>query len=136
MCLAENNIKKDRIKLIVSPADCTGGSTSVIDEHIGRALKIKYRQHVQNLRENDPTMAEKTENDGVSCLRVQVTKWIADSWEEIQQSHLIPSAFKKCGLCNYKNGRENHLVKCQALLTYKPPQKNDVRRAQPTPNKN
>ena len=43
----------------------------------------------------------------------------------------IPNAFKACGLCNDKYGRENHLIQCQKLKTYKAPERDYVRRKKP-----
>lgn len=64
-------------------------------------------------------------------MRVQFTKWAADAWAELIESSNIPLAFKKCGLCNDKNGSENHLIKCQNLLSYEAPSRDFVKRKKP-----
>ena len=45
--------------------------------------------------------------------RVLFTKWLAEAWEDFTTNHQdqITNAFKRCGMFNDINGKENHLVK-------------------------
>ena len=96
-------------------------NTSVVDAEIGEILKKKIDVKIEEMRRNDPILNGRIETEGIHMLRVQMTKWAANAWDEICATDLIPNAFKKCGMCNDVYGRENHLVECQHLETYSPP---------------
>ena len=100
---------------------------------IGQSIKLKIFREIKNMRENDPVLDAKIETEGISCLRIQITKWVAEAWEEICQGDSIPLAFKKCGLCNDIHERENHLVTVAGLKTYKVPSKEFVLKKQAYP---
>ena len=52
-------------------------------------------------------------------------KWLADAWEDFTTNHpeMITNAFKRCGMFNDIEGRENHLVKIRRAPAYKVPAK-------------
>ena len=47
--------------------------------------------------------------------------WLGDAWDELCETDIIEKSFKRMGLCNDVNGKENHLVKVRKLRTYCPP---------------
>merc|ERR1711907_687881 len=105
-------------KLVVSAAECTDANCSVVDAEIGATLKNIIDKKIDDLCEQDSSYIDRIESEGISILRVEITKWAADVWEEICQSSIIPMAFKKCGLANDMYGRENHLRECQNLRSF------------------
>ena len=127
----KNQFKRNNWKFVVSPGNCTDASTSVVDEHIGQKLKDKIKAKIQHKRETDPTFNDRLEKEGPSFVRINITHFAVEAYDELCSDDTIPKAFKSCGLCNDKFGRENHLVKCQNLLTYEPPPKEYVRRKSP-----
>ena len=58
--------------------------------------------------------------------RILFTKWLGRAWEEFTTEHqdVITDAFKRCGMYNDVNGKENHLVKIQRFKDYVVPAKN------------
>ena len=56
--------KGDRIFLVLSPADCTDGSTSVVDEHVGQEFKKKIFAKIQDTRDNNEELSEKLKMKG------------------------------------------------------------------------
>ena len=58
--------------------------------------------------------------------RVLFTKWLSEAWEDFTTNHQdqITNAFKRCGMFNDIDGKENHLVKLDKRCPeYKPPAK-------------
>ena len=53
------------------------------------------------------------------------TKWAAEAWEDYSTNNQaeITAAFKRCGMFNDVDGRENHLVKVQGCPDYEVPAK-------------
>lgn len=129
-----NRFRRNKWKRVISPGQCTDASTSPVDEHIGNSLKEKIGEKLQKIRDADPEMNQKFETCGPGFLRIQLTKLACDAWEEICKTDEIPKAFKACGLCNDKFGRENHLVKCQNLKTYQAPSMDYKYRDEPYPS--
>ena len=77
--------------------------------------------------ESSPERLEAWKNGDVSAgeRRILLTKWLADAWEDYATNHQdeITIAFKKCGMYNDLNGRENHLVKIDRAPEYSVPLK-------------
>ena len=93
----------------------------MVDAEVGETLKKKIDVKIRELRRSNKVLNDKIESEGIHMLRIQITKWAAEAWEEICATDLIPKAFKKCGLCNDVYGRERHLIECQHMLTYEAP---------------
>ena len=126
-----NQFKRDRFKQVISPADCTDASTSVVDEHIGQALKSKISQVIDDLELNGPELFEKIETEGLGFFRIQFSKIACQTYKDLLKTMDIPSVFKACGLCNDIDGKESHLIKCGNLISYKAPTKDTQRRLEP-----
>ena len=54
-------------------------------------------------------------------------KWLGDVWDHVcaEKKDMITKSFKKCGMFNDVNGKENHLVKLKRMPDYEPPAKSD-----------
>ena len=126
-----NRFKKDHTKLVVSPAECTDANCSAVDAEIGATLKNIIDKKINDLCEQDSSYIDRIESEGISILRLEITKWAADAWDEICQSSIIPMAFKKCGFVNDMYGRENHFRVCQNLKSFKVHSHEWVRRKKP-----
>ncbi len=127
----KRRFKRKKLKLVVSPGDCTDLNTSVVDCHIGKYLKDFIREQIKQIHEADPVLNNKIEKSGISCLRVQITHWVATAWKQLCQTDAIEKAFKKCGLANDIHGKENDKIEVLDLLTYSPPDKDFVPRKEP-----
>ena len=128
-----NQYKRDRIKLILSPAGCTDANTSVVDAHIGQNIKLKVFAEIRKMRDQDTEVNQRIEDEGIGFLRIEMTKWVADAWEKVCQTDMISRAFKSCGVCNDMNGNESHLVSVGSLSTYSVPPPEYVPRKVPYP---
>lgn len=126
-----NEFKRNLFKHVISPAGCTDASTSVVDEHIGMALKQKFIGKLNALSDEDPDLWEKINEEGLGFMRKQFTFLACDAWEALIKEVDIPMMFKNCGLCNAVDGSESHLIKCNNLLTYKAPEREFTHLKQP-----
>ncbi len=57
--------------------------------------------------------------------RILYTKWAAEAWEDYAKNKQdeITTAFKRCGMFNDTEGRENHLIKVEGCPEYEVPAK-------------
>jgi hypothetical protein len=117
----KNRFKRSNWKYRISPGGCTDASTSPVDENVGQSFKKKFFKKIEDIRNSDPEMNNKFDSEGIGFLRIQITKIACDVWDDMRNDKMIPLAFKKCGLCNDKWGRENYYIGCQNLLTYQAP---------------
>ena len=110
------------VKLVYTPEDCTDLCV-VVDDEIGDFLKKVmnrlYREHRDASEENNDAWA----NGDVSASerRKLMATWLGEAWDELCATEIIEKSFKRMGLCNDINGKENHLVKVRKLKTYSPP---------------
>ena len=85
----------------------------------------KYKEDL----ESSEARLNEWKNGKVSAAqrRILFTKWLAEAWEDYTTNcqEEITSAFKKAGMYNDIDGRENHLVKLPGLKEYEPPLKDD-----------
>ena len=67
----------------------------------------------------------KNGNVSASERRILFTKWLGDAWEDYSSNNQeqITAAFKRCGMYNDINGRENHLVSVRKGFQYTVPEK-------------
>ena len=115
-------LKSWGVKLVYTPEDCTD-LCAVVDDEIGDFLKSVmnrlYREHRDASEENNDAWADGDIN--ASKRRELMATWLGEAWDELCATDIIEKAFKRMGLCNDINGKENHLVKVRKLKTYKPP---------------
>ena len=87
--------------------------------------EMKYKEDL----ESSEARLNQWKNGKVSAAqrRILFTKWLAEAWEDYTTNcqEEITTAFKKAGMYNDIDGRENHLVKLPGLKEYKPPLKED-----------
>ena len=50
-----------------------------------------------------------------------MTIWLANACEKLCATDLVSKVFKRCGLCNDMEGRENHLVRVRKLRNHQVP---------------
>ena len=74
------------------------------------------RERLEQWKNGDITTSER---------RILFTKWAAEAWEDYSTNNQaeITAAFKRCGMFNDVDGRENHLVKVQGCPDYEVPAK-------------
>ena len=129
----QDRAKAKNIKMVYSPGDCTD-VCSVVDKHIGYTVK-KYmkKRYIADLNSSEARLTE-WKNGKVSAYerRNLYTLWLADGWEYIHRKPgYIMHCFKKCGLYNDMDGKENNLVELKKGFAYRPPKKSDPRARDP-----
>ena len=118
--------RKYRTKLAYTPEDTTD-LCAVTDAGLGWEIKKRmvayYKADLESSVER--LNAWKNGDVGVAERRFLFVKWLADAWEDFTKNHpeTITAAFKRCGMFNDLDGRENHLVKVERAPHYKPPSK-------------
>ena len=80
----------------------------ILNAEVVETLKKNVDVKIRDLRRSNKVLNDRIETEGIQMLRIQITKWAANAYEEICATDLIPKAFKKCGLCNDVYGRERH----------------------------
>ena len=87
---------------------------------ITKAQSLLYRWHnsdgLKLYEENNDVWA----NGEVSASerRKRMATWFGDVWDELCETDFVEKSFKRMGLCNGINGKENQLVKMRKLKTY------------------
>jgi hypothetical protein len=121
---------KDRdVKLSYSPEECTD-ETAVTDRDLGNEVKshMVKKGYKPDLEKSDERLeAWKSGKVTTSERRILFTKWLGDAWDHVcaEKSDMITKSFKKCGMFNDVDGKENHLVKLKRMPAYEPPAKSD-----------
>ena len=114
------------VKLAYTPEDSTD-LCAVTDDGLGWEIKKRMVGYYKADLESSSERLDAWKNGavGASERRVLFVKWFADAWEDFTKNHqeMITKAFKRCGMFNDVNGRENHLVKVQGAPNYKAPSK-------------
>ena len=123
--------KKDGIKQVISPAECTDASTSVIDEHIGATFKKDFSKRIEKLMFDDEELFDKINDEGLGFMRSHFTYLSCDAFADTLKEMDIPAQFKACGLCNDIEGGERHLIKCGNLVSYEAPTKDYPHQKEP-----
>ena len=112
------NAKKNNTKLAYTKENCTD-EIAVTDKGPGNEIKKRVTNCFRKDLESSQQRLEEWKNGEVSAgeRRILFTKWLGDSWEDYCTNHQdqITLAFKKCGMFNDINGRENHLVKLDKM---------------------
>ena len=123
--------KEWNIKLVFTPEDCTD-VTAVTDDGIGNEIKKRIVKMYQgDLESSEERLAQwKDGKVSASERRILFTKWLGDAWEDFTTNNqkMITNAFKRCGMYNDIDGKENHLVKLDKRMpNYAPPAKDAPR---------
>ena len=81
------------------------------------------KSYEQDLESSEERL-EQWKNGDVSAAerRILFTKWLGDAWDDFTKNYQsqITRAFKKCGMYNDINGKENHLIKLDRYSSYVP----------------
>jgi len=124
----EENAKKVNINLAYTPENCTD-LVAVTDAGLGYQIKRRVVAYYQADLEKSEERLNQWKNGNVSTAerRILFTTWLGDAWEDYTTNHQdeITNAFKRCGMYNDIDGKENHLVKLERMKDYKPPLKTD-----------
>ena len=120
----QKNCKDKQIKPAYTPEDTTD-ATAVTDAGPGNEIKkrmvVLYKKDLESSRER----LEKWKNGDITTSerRILFTKWAAEAWEDYSTNNQaeITAAFKRCGMFNDVDGRENHLVQVQGCSNYEVP---------------
>jgi hypothetical protein len=112
--------------LAYTPEDTTD-LCAVTDDGLGWEIKKRmvayYKADLESSAER--LSAWKDGDVGVAERRRLFVSWLADAWDDFTKNHpeTITNAFKRCGMFNDVEGRENHLVKVRRAPHYEAPSK-------------
>ena len=105
-----------------TPEECTD-LVAVTDAGLGYQIKKRIVAYYKADLEKSEERLNGCKNGNVSASerRILFTGWLADAWEDFTVNHQdqITTAFKRCGMYNDLNGRENHLIKLDRMKDYK-----------------
>ena len=122
----QKSCKDKQVKPAYTPGDTTD-ATAVTDAGPGNEIKKRMTKLYKKDLESNRERLEQWKNEDITTSerRILYTKWAGDAWEDYctNKQAEITAAFKRCGMYNDVDGRENHLVKVQGCPGYEVPAK-------------